>query len=135
MTEICFEFPQTGKLALEHTFYVLDGKPILFVCIDKQKRRWLCSCCCMYREWLIGRTSEEALLEMIDDTIPIRDVFEKHCDKKFFVRLVGKQLHVEKEIPDDAFPMKGAKLELERAKTGAYCKSLEKAKEITINVS
>lgn len=130
-----FELPGLGDLFLEHTFYSLDGEPVLFVCKSAAELRYLCSCCQMYEEWVVGQTSESVLLDLIDDKVTIRGVFEDNCDTRFFVTWNGEEFHFDTDCPNDALPKAGAKLELRRAKEGAYRKTLEEANKRRKSIS
>lgn len=130
-----FELPSLGDLFLEHTFYSLDGEPVLFVCKDTSELRYLCSCCQMYEEWVVGQISESILLDLIDDKVTIRGVFEDNCDTRFFVTWDGEEFHLDTDCPYDALPKAGAKLELRRAREGTYRKTLEEANKRRKSIS
>ena len=124
-----FELPQLGDLFIEHVFYELDDEPILFVCQDTLGMRYLCSCCLMYTEWVVANVSESTLLSLIEDKVSIREVFES-SDTLFFVTWNGAAFTIDGDVPVDAYPLKGAKLELESEKTGPFGEMLkQKVKE------
>ena len=75
--EECYCFPALGKLTREHIFYQMGLYPILFVCKDGNKNRYLCSCCRLGEEWIINQVSENALVAFIEDKITIREVDRK----------------------------------------------------------
>lgn len=127
--DVYFELPHVGELELEHVFYMLDGEPILFVCTDPAGLRYLCSCCLMYEKWVVGQTKESALLDLIDDKVTIREVFEKFCGSKFLVSWNGETFSLSHDCPDSLLPRTGAMLELEREKTGAYRETLHRKKQ------
>lgn len=122
---IYFKLPHIGDLMLEHEFYSLGNDPILFVCKDKVGRRYLCSCCHIGDEWVVGQASEEKLLDLIDDSVSIREVFET-CNSLYFVIWNGESFCSNSELPDNALPQTGAFLELEEEKTGAFRETLER---------
>lgn len=117
--DIYFKLPHIGDLVLEHEFYSLGNDPILFVCKDKADLRYLCSCCHIGDEWVVGQVREENLIDLIDDRVSIRAVFEA-CDPLFFVVWNGENFCLKFDIPDEAFPQAGAFLELEEEKEGAF---------------
>lgn len=125
--DVYFDLPRVGELELDHVFYILDGEPILFVCKDSQGRRYLCSCCLMYEKWVVGRTDELTLINLIDDKITIRDVFEHNCDLKFLVSWDGKEFSLSFDSFDDMLPKVGATLELDWEKTGSYRDALRRS--------
>ncbi len=124
--ETYFVLPQIGELTLEHVFYLLDSEPILFVCKDLMGHRYLCSCCLMYQEWVVGRTEESALLSLIDDKTTIRDIFVNDCDSKYLVWWDGENFKLNSDVPDGMLPKVGATLELEQEKTGPYRETLRR---------
>lgn len=123
-----FNLPEIGALNIEHVFYKLDNQPILFICRDIANQYYLCSCCRMYEEWVVGQTSESVLLDLIDDTITIRGIFENHCDMVVFVTWDGHEFSIDPEIPKDAYPKEGEFLELDYERAGEYYKKLKVAK-------
>lgn len=123
--EKIFNLPYVGDLFLEHTFYMLDDEPILFVCKGIGDIRYLCSCCRLYEKWVVGQVAETELINLIDDKVSIREVFE-NCDTKFVVRWDGKRFKVDGDVHDSLLPKAGALLELDREKCGAYRGSLVK---------
>ena len=92
--------PYVGDLFLEHTFYMLDDEPILFVCKGIGDIRYLCSCCRLYEKWVVGQVAETELINLIDDKVSIREVFE-NCDTKFVVRWDGKRFKVDGDVHDN----------------------------------
>ncbi len=118
--ESYFDLPRIGELTIEHQFYVLNGEPILFVCKDAKDARYLCSCCLMYEQWVIARTDESALVDLIDDKIAIRNVFESRNSMVILVSWDGNKFDVDTAAPSDLFPKIGAKLELPYERTGSY---------------
>lgn len=118
-----FDLPCVGKLNLEHTFYALDD-PVLFVCKDMTGVHYLCSCCKLGEEWVVGQVSETALVNMIDDKITIRDVFEKKCSTKFHVTWDGEKFSITDKITNDSLPRVGAMLELAHERYNRYRKNL-----------
>lgn len=121
--DVFFNLPGVGELMIEHSFYLLDGAPILFVCKDANEIRFLCSCYQMDKNWVIGQTEEKSLLDMIDDQITIREAF-KRCALKWDVAWDGMDFRFETDVPDDILPRKGALLELTREQTGQYREAL-----------
>lgn len=122
---IYFRLPDIGDLVLEPEFCTLGSDPILFVCKDKANLRYICSCCHVGDEWVIGQVSEENLIGLIDDRMSIRKVFET-CDPLFFVVWNGENFSLQFDIPDDAFPQVGAFLEMDEEKTGAFRETLNR---------
>lgn len=122
---IYFKLPHIGDLMLEHEFYSLGNDPILFVCKDKVGRRYLCSCCHIGDEWVVGQANEEKLVDLIDDIVSIREVFET-CNSLFFVVWDGKSFCSKSNIPNNALPQTGAFLEMDEEKTGTFRETLER---------
>lgn len=118
--ESYFDLPRIGELMIEHQFYELNGEPILFVCKDADGARYLCSCCLMYEKWVIARTDESALVDLIDDKITIRNVFESRNSMVISVSWDGKKFDVNTAVSPDFFPKIGAKLELPYERGSSY---------------
>lgn len=115
-----FDLPGIGELFIEHQFYELNDEPILFVCKDDSSTRYLCSCCLMYEKWVVAQADEVELIDLMDDKITIRKVFETHIGTAILVSWDGSGFSVEQSVSSDYFPKKGAKLELPYEKEGAY---------------
>lgn len=122
--EVYFEFPEIGELMVEHSFYMLDGEPVLFVCIDSKGNRFLCSCYQMSTNWVIGQVQEKALIALIDDQITIREVFKQYCSLKWNVSWDGTNFILNSDVSDDILPIEGARLELAKEKDGRYKETL-----------
>lgn len=118
--EIYFEnTPNIGNLHLEHIFYEY-GEPILFVCCGSNNRRYLCSCCKLSERWILSQVSEEELIQLIDNSISIRSLFESRTHSLFMVSWDGISLSTEfdnimPELLPDAKP-----LELPKKETNKY---------------
>ena len=75
MREAYFENIQgIGGLALEYVFYEYE-EPILFSCTDSRGGRYLCACCRLSENWLIGRVSNQQLIDMMEKKTTLADVF------------------------------------------------------------
>ena len=125
-TDVFFDHPNEGELFLEHSFYLLDGEHILFVCKNVKGDRFLCSCCQMSKKWVIGKTETQTLLDLIDDKITIREVLQK-CNPKWITVWDGKYFAYSTVVPDHVLPKEGELLELPLEKCGAYKEMLVKA--------
>ncbi len=118
------ELPYIGQITIKHIFYALGDEPILFVCKSNTGARYLCSCCKLYEEWVVGQVSTSAIADMIDDKLTIREVFERQCGHKFFVTWDGDKFEVTNDFPSNVLPRVGAMLELQREKFGSYRRTL-----------
>lgn len=103
--------PRIGSVKIEHVFYEYEI-PTLFVCTDDAQRRYLCACCKLGEEWLVGRVSEDTLILMIEDNIALDEVFKKKSDVVFPLSWDGKHLTILPDIEQDMYPVAGALLEL-----------------------
>ena len=111
--------PNIGNLHLEHIFYEY-GEPILFVCCGSNNKRYLCSCCKLSERWILSQVSEEELIQLIDNSISIRSLFEFRTHSLFMVSWDGVALSAEfdniiPELLPDAKP-----LELPKSETDKY---------------
>lgn len=118
--EIYFEnTPNIGDLGLEHIFYEY-GEPILFVCLGSNNKRYLCSCCKLSERWILSQVSEEELIQLIDNSISIRSLFESRTQSPFMLSWDGVSLstkfdNIIPELLPDAKP-----LELPKNETDEY---------------
>lgn len=117
--ETYFNLPHIGELAIEHLFYEVNDEPILFVCRDTGGFRYLCSCCLMYEQWVIAQTDESTLMDLIDDKIAIRDVFESRNSMVVAVSWDGNKFNVG-TASSDFFPRVAATLELPHERNSSY---------------
>ena len=124
--DINFDLPHIGKLTTEHVFYHYGYEPILFVCTDKNGIRYLCSCCTLGEVWIVGRTEASVLLDLIDNKITIREVYESPNNPVLFVAWDGKRYSLI-DSSYDHLPLVGAFLELAHERTGTYRKTLEQS--------
>lgn len=108
--EVYFEnIPHIGDLALEHIFYEY-GEPVLFVCRGTNNKRYLCSCCKLSERWILSQVSEEELIQLIDDSISIRSLFEPRVQSPFMLSWDGVSLsakfdNIMPELLPDAKPL------------------------------
>lgn len=118
MCTIFQHVPVLDNLYLEHEFYSYD-EPILFTCIDEGGTRYLCSCCYLGSQWVLAEMTSELLVAMIENTVTLRETFQKGkvC---YFLQLLGTGYSITEDIPDDAFPREGEYLDLEDERTGAF---------------
>lgn len=120
--------PYIGELQLEKTFYAYHDKPVLFVCLDAYKNRYLCYRCDYSEMWLIGQVSTEQLVAMMDNKIYLRDMFEI-SSKHLFVKWDGEITTATYEIPKEAYPLANVFLDLaEKPDVIKYRKQLIKEK-------
>ena len=123
--EFSVKLPLLGVLSMEHIFYILGTDPILFVCMDNEKRRYLCSCCKLGEEWVISQVSDNVLITLMEAQLTIRAAFETSGNPIFFVHWDGEQFFISQPAPDDALPRKGALLQLGN-KVAQYSQELGK---------
>lgn len=66
-----------GELFLEHIFYEFEMEPILFTCVDKAKRLFLCLCSEIRgkQKWIISECSVDTLQDIINQNIDIASAF------------------------------------------------------------
>lgn len=110
--------PGIGDLYDEYVFYEY-GEPVLFVCTDKSGSRYLCSCSRLSEQWLVGKVTNEQLLNIIDKKLAIDEAF-RACTVLICIRWDGKELSFREAIPDDAFPKKNSFLRLSKERTYDY---------------
>lgn len=122
--EIYFEnIPNIGDLTLEHIFYEY-GEPILFVCRGTNHKRYLCSCCKLSEKWILSQVSEEELIQLIDDSISIRSLFESCTKSPFMLYWDGVLLSVQFDGVIPELLPDAKQLELPESETNEYRKFL-----------
>ena len=78
--EECFSnIPGIGNLYLDRILYEFESEPILFTCLDSNKRLYLCLCSEIRynQKWIIVECSPETLEVLIDRRIDIASAFLK----------------------------------------------------------
>lgn len=116
---ICFEHVlRYGNLELEKVLFMFDQTPIVFVCIDSDKNRYLCQCTDLIvgYSWMITQISSEILIAMIRDEISILSAFSQSGNLIIMADQLkdGSMTYREvdfKQIPEDDLPDKEEKLE------------------------
>ena len=68
---------QIGKLYLEYVFYEFESEPILFTCIDEEKKLYLCLCSEIRygQKWVVTECSIMQLKALIEEEVDIASVF------------------------------------------------------------
>lgn len=79
MNKIYFKnVPNIGSLYLEKILFSFENTPIIFVCNDNDRQRFLCICDDIIDEesWIITCISDTTLLKILNDESTILSVFE-----------------------------------------------------------
>lgn len=124
--------PRIDPFETEFVFYKNGHEDILFTARDSEHRKWLCSCCRLGEHWIIVRVSNKDLLDLMDNKLSIRDVFEKHPDRRLFVvfdTYGGIYYKISHGIPESALPVPGAMLDLPEWKIGDYRATVQRRVE------
>lgn len=68
---------QVGKLYIDYIFYEFESEPILFTCIDEEKKTYFCLCADVRfgQRWLITKCSLVTLKELIEEEFDIASLF------------------------------------------------------------
>ena len=75
MNNIFFDkVPKIGCLYFEEELFSFEDIPIIFVCIDKNKIRYLCVCDDIIEEesWIIVKISNDDLLAVLNDEVTLK---------------------------------------------------------------
>lgn len=75
-TKIFQGVPGLGDLWLEREFYYYN-EPILFTCVGQNGIRYLCSCCNLSSQWLLGELTLELLKGLIENKVTLCEAFQK----------------------------------------------------------
>ena len=97
------------------------GRPILFTCLDEYNQLYICSC---YHaggdavEWMLVKTTEEAVIKLLQNQIPIHDMFSE-AETVYLLTLSerGAQPQAVKkaaqDVPEHYFPTAGYDMDAE----------------------
>ena len=79
MEEYFSSIPGIGDLYLDQVLYKFEAEPILFPCLDSNKRLYLCLCSEIRynQKWIIVEYSPETLEALTDRRIDIASAFLK----------------------------------------------------------
>lgn len=70
------DIPSIGSLRIEHVFYEYE-EPVLFVCLDQDNNRYLCSCSRVAEQWILSAITDSQLLEIMNRTLAIDKFFKE----------------------------------------------------------
>lgn len=123
--KVAFKLPRIGSLWYENIF-VSETNPILYTCVDKQNNHYICLFSvesAKLRKWLISPVEIQAIVDMLEDKITIRECLAQRKNKnpnKYTVVQVGNKLSCLINEPVDwdygaskVLPTKGAYMEAE----------------------
>lgn len=91
-----------GDLMLEHTF-CSRNEPIFFVCINKDGKRFLCSCNKPSYEWLITPVSMDEIRRLLDGKMKVWEAFAKQ-KKPMLLTWTGHALCQSHFVSDEHLP-------------------------------
>lgn len=76
-----------GELRIDYMIFEFDY-PVLFTCMDKFDTLYLCLCCDIRLEqrFIISKTNEERVIDLLSDKITIREAFKNEVDENYIVR-------------------------------------------------
>ena len=109
--------PQIGTLYLEEELFSFENIPIIFVCIDKNKSRYLCVCDDIIDEesWIIVKISNNELLDVINDECTVLSVYKNKpviVANKPFEKEINYVLTEYNDIDEDELPLNDQYLEM-----------------------
>ncbi len=84
-----FKLDNYGELVIDKIFFE-TYYPILFTCVNEMQDLFLCVCCQNNKNgkrWLLTRTDENNIIEMLRDKITIKEAFLKNLDVQITVFL------------------------------------------------
>lgn len=109
--------PGIGKLFIEEILFEFDKEPIVFVCRNDKKNRYLCLCTDSIESysWMVAPVSTDILIELLLDKIAILQAFKQSPDKVYILDKSGDEINIRKyrfeDIPEDELPDENEKLE------------------------
>ena len=114
----------------EETVLVRADEPVLFVCMDEEKNRYLVEAIDGFDgEFVIARIEDNVLSEMINNKIPMYDAFKRsekllHTSFDEAYNLKSK-VYSNDEIPNELLPRKNAYFNLKSNQLTQYADSLQ----------
>ena len=113
----------------EETVLVRADEPVLFVCMDEEKNRYLVETLDAYDgEFVVACIGNDVLRDMINNIIPMRDAFLR-SEKLFHTFFndvfdLKSEVYFRNEMPDDLLPRENAYLNLKSDWLTKYADSL-----------
>lgn len=112
--------PYIGSLFMEQILFSFENIPIVFVCIDENKRRYLCVCDDVIDEesWLIVKINNTKLLEILNDNATVLSAF---VDQKVIIanRKFSQDINYDiaeyNKISKDELPVRDQYLEMKNS--------------------
>ena len=98
--------PEIGELTEEKILFEFDKIPIIFVCHNQTRKKYLCVCtdCIVGYSWLLTEITRTTLIELIKDKISVLKAFEISKNKIYSINREENQYSYEKynfaDIPD-----------------------------------
>lgn len=86
--------PEIGELTEEKILFEFDKIPIIFVCHNQTRKKYLCVCtdCIVGYSWLLTEITRTTLIELIKDKISVLKAFE--ISKIKFIVLIEKKINI-----------------------------------------
>lgn len=109
--------PEIGELTEEKILFEFDKIPIIFVCHNQTRKKYLCVCtdCIVGYSWLLTEITRTTLIELIKDKISVLKAFEISKNKIYSINREENQYSYEKynfaDIPEEELPDAEEKLE------------------------
>lgn len=122
---------EIGNLFIEKVLFEFDKMPIVFVCQNSKRDKYLCVCtdCIVGYSWMITRIERDILINLIKDKISILKAFEETQEKIYIVNKENDEYVCSKydfaDIPMDELPDEDEKLENPLLKDYLYQLELE----------
>lgn len=111
------EIPEIGNLYIEKVLFEFDKVPMVFICQNLKKDRFLCLCtdCITGYSWMIAKIERRTLIKLINDKISILNAIKETKNKIYIVnKEKGEYTYSKynfKDIPLDELPDENEKLE------------------------
>lgn len=109
--------PDIGKLFIEEILFEFDKEPIVFVCRNDKKNRYLCLCTDSIESysWMVTPISIDTLIELLMDKIAILQAFRQSPNEVYILDKLDDKINIRKykfkDIPQDELPDENEKLE------------------------
>lgn len=123
--------------------FLEDIRPVLFTCVDEYNTLYICSCFRANGEradWMIVQTSEESVIALLTNQMPIHDVFSNGREIFIMTLMAGtRKLETKafprREVPEDTFPTDGYYMEPDEGEFDEEIEELRRRSDKTLLVT
>ena len=134
MNEYFYNLPHLGTMYLKST-YLFFEEPILFLCNDRQGKKFLCLCAEFRDEyrWVVAETDNKVLKNLITNKISTYESFRQSRGQKYIIKWSGYDADEEivyrvnfEDIPELDLPEKNIFLDIPQMQQAKLIQDLQR---------